>query len=308
MKTEVIPFTTKEAWLKERLKDVTSTEMAALFNISPYVTAFELWHTKKNQIVSEINENERMKWGTRLQESIAKGIGEDNGWAICPKTEYIRLTELKIGSSFDFAFCIPPETDLNILEIKNVDALAFKDGWLVDGEQVEAPPHIELQVQVELLVSGAKAAYIGALIGGNRVVLIKREPQLEIHEKIKKVVSEFWKSIEDGIEPQPDFKRDSEFIAKLYNKANKEDVAYSNEEIDKLAVDYHKACEIERDAKKVKEEIKARILMKIGLASRVEGENYTISSGEVKETKIKEYIRVSFRNFKITFKKEVKNV
>ena len=29
-----------------------------------------------------------------------------------------------------------------ILEIKNVDSLAFKEGWIVDGEDVQAPPHI----------------------------------------------------------------------------------------------------------------------------------------------------------------------
>jgi putative phage-type endonuclease len=300
VKTETIFTETKAEWLQHRLKDVTSTEVAALFGISPYLTKYELWHNKKNQLVSSFDENERMKWGTRLQESIAKGIGEDNGWKVEPLNGYERIPDLRIGSSFDFFFM--EGEDLFVLEIKNVDSLAFKEGWLVDGEQIEAPPHIEIQVQQELLVSGAKAAYIGALVGGNRIVLLKREPQPEIFEKIKKAVADFWQSIEDGIEPEPDFKRDSAFIITLLNKAAKEDIGYSTPEIDELAQGYKKCMHLEKTAKEHKQELKAKILMQIGLASKVMGDNYTISAGEIKPTKVEAFEKKGYRNFKVNFK------
>lgn len=300
----------KQDWLKERLEVVTSTEVSALFDISPYMTRFELWHKKKNKDVGEINENERMKWGTRLQESIALGIGVDNGWEVNPFTEFKKLDGLKIGSSFDYQVLIPMganegEDDLTaLLEIKNVDALAFRDGWLIDGENIEAPPHIELQVQHQLLVSGYKKAYIGALVGGNKVFLIERTADEEIFEQIKIKVKEFWKSIEDGIEPEPDFKRDSEFISKLYNKADIGSVAYADEDVSNLVALYHHAAATEKVAEKQKDEYKAKILIKIGKTSKVMGETFTISSGEVKEAVIPTYTRKGYRLFKINFKKD----
>ena len=43
---ETIPYTTEAAWLAARTHDLTSTEIAALFGCSPYLTKFELWHRK----------------------------------------------------------------------------------------------------------------------------------------------------------------------------------------------------------------------------------------------------------------------
>lgn len=300
----------KQAWLKERLEVVTSTEIAALFGISPYMTLFELWHKKKAKDISGIQENERMKWGTRLQESIALGIGVDNGWDINPMTEFKKLEEFKIGSSFDYRALVPMganggEDDLVVLlEIKNVDTLAFRDSWLIDGENIEAPPHIELQVQHQLLVSGYKEAYMGALVGGNKVFLIKRKPDEEIFEQIKRKVKEFWKSIEDNIEPEPDFNRDSEFIISLFNNATTGRVSKASESVSELANLYKIERDKETKAKEKKEEYKAKMLMEIGDNSKILGEDFTISSGMVKETQIEAYLRKGFRNFKVTFKKD----
>ena len=36
-------------WLAMRRQDVTSTETAALFGLSPYTTAFEVWHQRVHE-------------------------------------------------------------------------------------------------------------------------------------------------------------------------------------------------------------------------------------------------------------------
>lgn len=306
MKRESITPKDKEHWLKLRMEDITSTESPALFGISPYMTLFELWHTKKNKDLSGIGENERMKWGTRLQKSIAGGIGEDNGWNVEPFEAYVRICDLRIGSSFDYRFLLPGvDDDMScILEIKNVDSLAFKEGWMIDGDNVEAPPHIELQVQHQLLVSGYETAYIGALVGGNRVVLIKRGVDEQIHESIKAKVKAFWRSIEEGIEPEPDFKRDADFIAKLYGKAEKDSVAYADQEITDLAMLYQHAAAAEKVAENQKKEYKAKILTKIGTTAKIMSDQFTITANEVPPTRVEAFEKKGFRNFKINFKKE----
>ena len=173
----------KEEWLELRKNDITSTEVSALFGMSPYMTEFEVWHRHKNNITSSFKENDRTVWGDRLETAIAKGIAKDNKWNVIPKKEYMRREDIRAGSSFDYAIVdlIKNEegkmigwTETSLLEIKNVDSLIFKENWIIeDGELVEAPPHIELQLQHQLMVSGIDKGYIGALIGGNKIKVIE---------------------------------------------------------------------------------------------------------------------------------------
>jgi len=97
-----IPFTTEEAWLAERAKDITSTEIAALYGLSPYCTAFELWHQKQGLYVEDFESNDRIKWGTRLQDAIAAGVAEDMGWEAKRLDDYMRDDDARLGASFDF--------------------------------------------------------------------------------------------------------------------------------------------------------------------------------------------------------------
>ncbi len=291
-------------WLSLRKQDVTSTEVAALFGISPYITAYELWHRKHDNLDVEFEVNERMKWGTRLQDSIAEGIAEDYKWAIRKKTEYLRDTDLRAGASFDFECKSHGEEWL--LEIKNVDSLAFRDGWIVDGDNVEAPPHIELQVQQQLALSGLKVAFIGALIGGNRVVLIRREPDRVVIQSIQKRIRQFWDSVRDHREPQPDFGRDADFIAKLYSFAEPGKVFNADDRVSKLAFAYKQAGQEEKQAKEKKDASKAEILTIVGAAEKVVGETFTISAGLIGPCHM-DYDRPGYRNFKVNFKKEKPN-
>lgn len=299
---ETIQPTEEKHWLELRRQDVTSTETSALFELSPYMTAFELWHRKHDSIDVEFKVNARMVWGTRLQDSIAAGVAQDEGWKIRRMTEYIRDTDLKAGASFDFEIIFPDGT-FGILEIKNVDALAFRDGWIIEGDNVEAPPHIEVQIQQQLFLSERKVAYIAALIGGNRVVLIKREPDNAVIEAIRKRIKEFWISVETHSEPKPDFARDSDFIAHLYSYAEPGKVFNADEKLSKIAYAYKQAATEQKAAEQKKDAAKAEILTIIGTAEKVVGPWGSISAGMTGPCHV-EYEREGFRNFRINWKKE----
>jgi len=304
---EIFHPESEEAWLKLRLDDVTSTDVPALFGLSPYVTKYELFHRKRSKtIVSNVG-NERSAWGLALQDAIAAKIAKDEGWTIRRMDEYIRIPSLGIAASFDYS--LNEKDGYGLLEVKNVDSLAYKEGWIVDGDNVEAPPHIELQVQTQLLVSGRTYAYIGALIGGNKKVLIKRTPDKKVMDRIIQEVQEFKKSLYENIEPQPDFQRDSKFIAELYNYAEPGQVLSVKESTDKdyeeMTAWYKHYSEMEKKAKTEKEIIKAKLLLKIGEAEKVFGEGFTITAGMVAPAEIA-YHREAYRNFKISWKKEPK--
>lgn len=291
----------KEHWLELRTNDVTSTDVAAIFGISPYLTSFELWHRKKDKLIVSIEESERMRWGNRLETAIATGIAEDNSWKVAPLKCYIRDPDARIGSSFDFSIEGDPS---GILEIKNVDARAFKNGWVLEGDTLEAPPHIELQVQHQLAISGKSFAYIGALVGGNTVALIRREPDAEIIDAIKTRVLEFWESIDKGKEPSPDFEKDSAFIISLNKHAEPGKIldGSDNAILDVLANEYLEATEAEKAAAKRKEEAKAKMMVLVGDAEKVIGNGFSISAGEVAPTVVS-FERKGYRNFRINWRK-----
>jgi hypothetical protein len=99
---QTIAFESEAEWLAARKVDLTSTEAAALFDCSPYATEFELHQYKTARLQPEFTENDRMKWGKRLESVIAEGIGEDYGLKVVPFKTYLRIPELRMGSSFDF--------------------------------------------------------------------------------------------------------------------------------------------------------------------------------------------------------------
>lgn len=290
----------KDEWLQLRTKDVTSTEVSALFNLSPYATEFEIWHRKKEGTILEIESNDRMIWGTRLEASIASGIAEDRGWEIRPMKEYCRLAELRMGSSFDYE--IPSENA--ILEIKNVDSLMFDRSWEQDGIEILAPAHIELQVQHQLAVTGKEKAFIGVLVGGNRLEVLERPRNESVILKIKDRVAAFWKSIDDNRPPEPNFVKDAEFIVSLYQSASKGKVldGQQDESLTEKAEQYLKLGGEIKTLIEQRDAIKAEILMKIEDAEKVVGQGFTISAGVIAGGHV-EFDREPYRNFKINLKK-----
>lgn len=292
-------------WLELRVADITSTESSALFNLSPYTTKFELWHRKNEQQQGSFEATTRMLWGTRLQDSIAAGIASDKGWKIRRMDEYMRDPDLKMGSSFDFVI-EGGEDDGALLEIKNVDSLAFKNGWSDDGVNVEAPPMIEIQVQHQLAVAEkAPHSYLGAFIGGNRYELIKRDRDEKVIRAIKSKVSQFWDSIFNNERPEPDFEKDAEFIQSLYAFAapgTRLDVS-GDAEMDGLVADYKMYGDAAKGAESSKQAIKSQILMKIGEAEKAVGIDFKISAGMIGPAEIA-YQRRAYRDFRIYFSKE----
>lgn len=284
---QVVPFTTEEAWLKARIQDVTSTESAALFGMSPYMTHFELWHRKRNGTEGDFSVNDRMRWGNRLEAAIAAGIAEEQGWEIRPLKEYMRLPDERIGSSFDFVITNHPSGQPAHLEIKNVDYLQFRDGWITDDDGFnEAPEHIEMQVQHQMLVSGFPRSYIGALIGGNRGIIIERERDEQVIAAIRAKIADFWRTVDANEEPDPVMPTDAQAVIRLnqYAEPGKVLDASADAIITSLVEQYRQAKKDADAAKETADVLKAELLQKVGDAERIIGTGWTISAGMIADT------------------------
>lgn len=300
---ETVPYTTREAWLAARSQDITSTDVAALFGVSPYLTRFELWHRKHGSpeaSAPDIDDVERVRWGNRLQETIAAGAAEDRDW--CWLTlDYMRIPELRIGSSFDYVITDGDDpanpTYLALLECKNVDGLAFRDGWVETEFGLEAPAHIELQVQHQMLVSGIRRCYIAALVGGNRLVILERDYDEAVGQRIIEECAKFWA---DPC-PAPDFRRDAELIAQLYRYSGAGPEVEADAYIARLMDEAHQFSRMAAVAKDEHEARLAEIRTLIGDAGKVRSEKHTLSRWTVKETPIS-YVRKAYDVMRITEK------
>lgn len=287
------------AWLALRTQDVTSTESSALFGMSPYSTAFEVWHRKRSAEVVQIPESDRMRWGKRLQDAVAAGIAEDQGWVAEPMREYIRLPGARMGASFDCRM-IGADNRIGVFEIKNVDYLVFRSQWAEEDGQLTAPDHIEIQLQHQLHVSGYDWGAIGVLVGGNSPRVLIRERDPEVGASLEAKVRAFWRSIEAGTPPPPDFTTDAEFISTLYGFAQPGKLfdARGRQDIAALCELYRRAADDEKAAKGRKDAAKAELLMAIGDSEKVVADGFTISASMVGPAEVS-YTREGYRNFRI---------
>lgn len=283
MTIEAIQIESQEQWLGERVKDVTSTEVSALYGLSPYLTEYELFHQKREGQVVKLAPNERMKWGNRLEAAIAHGAAEDMGWQISKLNVYMRDIDARIGSSFDFQ--IDSSSDgPGILEIKNVDWLQYRQKWIDDGAgNIEAPEHIELQIQHQMEVSGHSWCALVALVGGNEQKVILRNRDKAIGQDIRAKVGQFWQRIAANSAPSPDYTADAEFIIKqLRNDAEAGLVAQADASLTELIEQYAYLSSMAKEQETLKKATQAQILERIGKASKVLSPIGSISCGVTK--------------------------
>lgn len=288
---ETLRFNTKAEWLAQREKDLTSTDIAALFGVSPYKTPYQLWMIKHGRIKDDITENEAMRWGTRLQDAIAAGIAEEQGWKISRMDEYIRLSDLRLGSSFDFSI-----DDETILEIKNVGIRAYSAGWT----DTAAPKHIELQCQHQLLVSGRRTVYLGALVGGNRTVLLKRERDENVIQLIREKAAAFWASTEP---PAPDANKDTLAVIEALQYAEPNTELGYIESVEQLCQKYSEYGKKAKEVEEIREKLKVQILTAMGSAERYSGKQFTVAAKMVAPAEIS-YTRKGYRGFTVKGKKD----
>lgn len=283
MTIQTIEIQNQHQWLTERAKDVTSTEVSALFGLSPYLTEFELFHQKRDAVVVKIEPNERMKWGNRLESAIAQGAAEDMGWNIAKLNVYMRDQAARIGSSFDFEI----KSSANgpgILEVKNVDWVQYQKNWIDDGNgNIEAPEHIELQVQHQMEISGFEWCAIVALVGGNEQKIVLRNRDRDIGKSIREKTGEFWNRVLQNQPPSADYTRDAEFIIKQLRRDSVEGlVAEADAELENMIRDYEFIHKEHADLEKLKIQRRAEILERIGHASKVLTSFGSLSTGQVK--------------------------
>ena len=236
-------------------------------------------------MIVRIEPNERMRWGNRLESAIAHGVAEDQGWDISKLNVYARDPSARIGSSFDFKINSSSDGP-GILEVKNVDWLQYQRNWIDDGAgNIEAPEHIELQIQHQMEILDYSWTALTVLVGGNEQKVVLRNRDREIGADIRQRVAAFWERVQNNTAPSPDYTADAEFIIKqLRADADAGLVAESDASLDQLIEQYAFLTRSIKEQDELKDATKAQILERIGKASKLVSPLGTISCGVTKDS------------------------
>ena len=244
---------------------VGASEVAALFNASPYLTRFELWHRKKGAIaVPEFNavaddgtpENERIYWGVRLEAAILAAAKERYGYDVTARD--VRFDNGKGLGGHPDALAICPERGLGVLEIKTAD-------WLVRKSWGEEPPmNYLLQSQSYQGLARARWGDVLVLVGGNKLERFQYEFRPKIYAEIERRVAAFWRSVEANEPPPADYSRDLETIKALNAEQGDGTIDLQTDNRAAIAAaEYLVAAEEEKAAKARKDAAQAELFDKM---------------------------------------------
>jgi predicted phage-related endonuclease len=280
-----------------RRRHVGSSEVAALFNLSPHATRLELYLRKRGELPEpDLSAYEPALWGLALEAAIGQAVGERVGWSVRKVRRYLAHPEVAgMGCSLDFEI-VNHRRGAGILEIKTVDRRAFRD-W-----QGGRPPiHYELQLQHQLACSRRTWGAIGVLVGGNELRVTSYERHHGAIARMEREVEVFWREVAEGRPPRPDYQADLATLAALYRHAAKGsflDLRHSAR-MRQLCEEHTAAADAERAARQRRETAKAELLDLIRDAETVWADGFRISAGTVEGGPV-HYVRDAYRSLRVS--------
>jgi len=203
---------TRREWLEARRSFVGASEVATLFDLSPWMTRFELWHRKAGLIPIQEKQAKLTTWGQRLEAVIAEAVCEEVGIEVVkpePFTLHPRIAGM--GASLDYLIVNNPQGE-GTLEIKNTNDVKFRHAWR-DGY---GPIYYELQLQHQMACKELDWGMFGVFVGGNTLhtfIRYRHQPTIDLLEQ---AVKEFWQSLRENIPPPPYDPNDFETVKAIY--------------------------------------------------------------------------------------------
>lgn len=255
--------TEKAAWLEKRKHYVTGTDAAKLLGISPFGSIFDVWLDKTGQ-APEFAQNEAMKWGSRLERDILKAYAEEtdsrlehmDGYDLKTCDKYPRL-----GASLDgwnHTLGIP-------VDAKNIRWKNEKWGAAYSSE---FPDYYKTQLQVQMMVTGARYAHLAVLFSGQEFAVYYMEYDEELAKSILDASDAFWPYVEHNEMPEVSGSATaSEFISGKFAVGDENKEKEADEQVAGYVKAYVEATAAENAAKAAKDEAGNRIKAWLGEAT-----------------------------------------
>lgn len=191
----------KQEWLRERKNYLGGTDLAAICGLNPYRTALDVYLDKTSDDISE-ETNSAMRWGTLLEDVIAKEYAQVTGYDVEIEPNTIYHPEHKfLGANIDRWVDRWVNNGTHILECKTAGFTKAKEWGDLGTDQI--PESYLVQVAHYAAICDVHKVDIAVLIGGQdfRIYTYNRNKDLE--NKIVKIGINFWHNhIEKRIPPK----------------------------------------------------------------------------------------------------------
>lgn len=248
---------TRQAWLEARRKGIGGSDVSAIVGLNPWKSAISVYMEKTGEI-GEVEENEKMYWGNRLEDLVADEFMKRTDMKVRRRNAILRHPEYKwMLANVDRMIVGRKEG----LECKTAGQFMASE-W--DGEEV--PAQYLLQCQWYMAVTGYKAWWIAVLIGGQEFVYKRIERDEGIINHLIDECGHFWHEyVLKEVPPAFDGSRDSEeLLKKLYPTADPDSETELPDEADELIKAYMLAKEEEKEAKETKQRFENQLKNMIG--------------------------------------------
>lgn len=184
--------------LERRRSVVGASEVGLLFGLPSFGgrTLSDIWFEKKFGTVSGGKGNASTKLGNKLEPVVLEMAEERLGTLIVDRQKWV--TRGSNGATLDGR----AENSGAVVEAKTSGILWRGDQseWGEDGTD-EVPDSYLVQVQAQLLVTGAELGYLAALIGGRGFALFEITPQESLLRAISDKATEFVQSLSSDVPP-----------------------------------------------------------------------------------------------------------
>ena len=259
-----------------RAQHVGAAEVAALFDASPWLTKFEMFHRKAGTIaVPDFGGNDRIEAGIRLEPAIIEWACDK--WGYAPGEKLERLSNGKgLGGHPDHIVTCP-ERGPGILEVKTAD-------WLIAKQWGDEPPlNYQLQTMTYMGLAGVQWGDLVMLIGGNELRRFQIEFRPKLYAEIEARVVEFWRDVEAGRAPKPDYTRDGDAIGALYTPGTDAAIDLKGDNLATIAAaEWLEADEACKAAAARRDAARAELAEKLGEAGTGFLDGFVIKSPTVK--------------------------
>lgn len=288
----LLPIPSEAEWHALRARHVGASQVAALFNAqAPYQPGvYALWQDRAGRVPLPPVTIERAQWGLLLEDAIAAGAAEREGWQVVPGR--YASHESGLGATLDRIIVQPSAADAaagctgpGALELKNVDWLQTRRGRAWEGEP---PLHVLLQHQAQMAAAGFTWGAVAWLVGGNELRVLRYRARPAVQAEILKRVSAFWQSIREDRPPNPDGS-DATYQALLALLPDADDAdepadLRGDNAAEAAASDYLRGAAMEKEAKALKDAARNVLLSKIGEARWAKTNAATVSLARVAPT------------------------
>lgn len=198
-------YANEQEWHALRSKHIGASEVAALFNESPYITAWSLYQVKTGKASAPPVDETATETGKEMEPAIAALYSKRANLMLGKVRHYYECDEQPfLGASVDYEF-FSFEGKPIAVEIKHVSTHAWRaHGWAPETDYM--PPHIELQLIAQMLCRGCEEGRVVAFCDGEIFTFTRRlddERTKKLAGAIIDKVADFRDRIREGVEPDP---------------------------------------------------------------------------------------------------------